>query len=261
MIAVGERITVPGGRFKIAFSEEWSHISRQSFAGCFLRSHKGLRTMNYNILGLAAISLLAGSMVATAQTETLDYTGSPFTSLSFTGTMSDALANSLPQNTGELVLSSPLGDNLHNFAVTPVSWSFDSSTPNGVFLKSNNPFPGPDDVATFLFSTNASGMLTAWNIVVSGGILQDTTAQSFAAITINNAGDSFSSGTSSPSCSLPEPNTACFTLKQSNTAAGAWTASFAKAPEIDLTSAGSGLTLLLGGLAVLRGRRSEKNAR
>jgi hypothetical protein len=211
--------------------------------------------MKYKILGSVAIALLAGPMVSNAQTETLDYIGSPFTSFGFTGTMSDALANSIPQNTGEIVLSSPLGDNLHNFAVTPVSWSFDRSTPNGVFLRSNSPFPGPDDVATFLFSTNASGMLTAWNIVVSGGILQDTTAQSFAAVTINNAGDSFSSGTGSPSCQLPEPATACFTLKQSNTAAGAWTATFAKAPEIDPASAASGLMLLLGGLAVVCGRR------
>ncbi len=214
--------------------------------------------MDYKILGLVAIGLLEMSVVANAQTETLEYTGSPFTSLSFTGTMSDAVANSIPQNTGELVLSSPLGDNLHNFAVTPVSWSFNSSTPNSVFLKSNNPFPGPGDVATFLFSTNANGMLTAWNIVVSGGILQNATATSFAAVTINTAGDSFSSGASSPSCSLFKPNTACFTLKQSNTAAGVWTVSLAKAPEIDPASASTGLTLLLGGLAVLCGRRNEK---
>ena len=217
--------------------------------------------MNYKTWGLVAIGLLAKSMVVNAQTETLDYSGSLFTSLRFTGTMSDALANSIPQNTGELVLSSPLGDNLHNFAITPVSWSFDSSSPNGVFLKSNSPFPGPGDVATFRFSTDASGMLTGWNIFVSGGLSAGTTGQSSAAVTINNAGDSFFSSTSSPSCSLPQPNSACFTLQQGNSAAGAWATSFAKAPEIDPASATTGLTLLLGGVAVLLGRRTEKARR
>jgi hypothetical protein len=59
--------------------------------------------MNYKFLGLVA--LLAAPMAANAQTEILDYTGSPFSSVSFEG--NDAGAPNPAQNTGELVLSSP----------------------------------------------------------------------------------------------------------------------------------------------------------
>ena len=212
--------------------------------------------MNYKILGLVAGALLAGPKVANAQTETLDYTGSLFTSLSIDGNKSNGLANAVPKNVGELVLSSPLGDNLNNVAVTPVSWSFDSNTQLGIFLNSSNPFAGPDDVTSFRFSTDANGMLTAWNIVVSGGIFAGTNTPSFAAITIGNAGDSFSSGFSSPSCSAPPGVPVdCFTITESNAAPGDWKASVTQAPEIDPASAASGLTLLLGSVAVLRGRR------
>jgi hypothetical protein len=212
--------------------------------------------MNYKILGLVVALLTAPKMV-NAQTETLVYTGNPFTSVSITGNVSDGLANAILQNSGELVLSSPLGDNLHNFAVTPVSWSFDGNTPNGIFLNSNNPFPGPDDVMSFRFSTDANGMLTAWNIVVSGGILQGTSAHTLAAVTINNsAGDSFSSSASNPSCGVPPgPPPGCFAVTESGGAPGVW--GITKAPEIDSASAASGLTLLLAGLAVLRGRRTQ----
>jgi hypothetical protein len=45
------------------------------------------------------------------------------------------------------------------------------------------------------------------------------------------------------------------TLEVSNKTAGGWLVTTTQAPEIDPASAASGLTLLLGGLAVLRGRR------
>ena len=41
----------------------------------------------------------------------------------------------------------------------------------------------------------------------------------------------------------------------SNTTPGVWTSPAARVPEIDPALAASGLTLLLGGIAVLRGRR------
>jgi hypothetical protein len=47
----------------------------------------------------------------------------------------------------------------------------------------------------------------------------------------------------------------------SNTTPGVWTSPAAKAPEIDPESAASGLTLLLGGLAVLLGRRKLESYR
>ena len=156
--------------------------------------------MNSKTLGLLALVLLAKSMVANAQTETLDYTGNLFTSLTANGNLSIAVGNAIPENTGELVLSSPLGDNLINVAVTPVSYSFDTSARFGFYLNSNNPF---GNSASFLVSTDANGLLTGWNVDVTGGIFGGTNSPSFASVSISNAGDSFSEGFSSPSCAAP----------------------------------------------------------
>ena len=217
--------------------------------------------MNSKILRLLALgSMAAGPMVAHAQTETLDYIGSPFTSRSIDGDMTNGLANSIPENAGVLVLSSPLGDNLHNAVVTPLSWSFDSNTQFGsIYLNSHNPAAGdPGDSMSFMFSTDAKGAITGWSIAVIGGIFEGTNSPSFADITIGNAGDTFTTGFSSPDCAVPQGVPApCYTVTESNAAPGGWSATIARAPEIDSTSAAGALTLLLGCIAVLRGRRAR----
>ncbi len=64
-------------------------------------------------------------------------------------------------------------------------------------------------------------------------------------------GDTYTTGYSTPTCKgNPDP---CFSLTQT-TPPGSWSAAIA-APEIDPASAAGGLALLLGGLAVLRGRK------
>jgi len=174
------------------------------------------------------------------------------------------LANAIPENAGELVLGSPLGDSLNNAAVTPLSWSFDSNTQFGsIYLNSSNPFArGPGESMSFMFSTDANGVLTGWSIAVVGGIFQGTNSPSFAQITIGNAGDTFSTGFSSPSCAVPPGVPApCYTVTESNAASGSWSSTIARAPEIDFTSSAGGLTLLLGGIAVLRGRRARPTLR
>jgi hypothetical protein len=210
--------------------------------------------MNYKILGMAAAAMLCAPLV-NAQTETLDYTGSAFTNVNISGN-NQGFANPI-QNTGELVLSSPLGDNLHDLAVIPVSFSFDGNTVFGAALDSSiNSFTGPADVASFRFSTDAHGMLTAWDIVVSTAIFQGDNPESSAGITINTAGDSFSADAGGSFCLDPAgPPPGCFTIEASSALPGVWKASVTRAPEIDPALAGSGLTLLLGGLAVLRGLR------
>jgi hypothetical protein len=209
--------------------------------------------MKYQILGALTMALLA-PMLANSQTETLDYSGSPFTSLTIDGNLSNGLANAIPENVGELVFGSPLGPNLNNVAVTPVSWSFDGSTQFGsVYLNSSSPFV---DSMSFLFSTDANGVPTAWSINVLGGILSGTNAPSFASVIIGNSGDSFSTGFSNPSCGAPPGvPVSCYFVSENNAAAGDWKTTVAKAPEIDPASAAGGLTILLGGLAVLGGRR------
>ena len=214
--------------------------------------------MNHKILGFLALAFMDVPMVALAQTETLDYTGSLFTSLTVDGNVGIGLSNAMPQNTGELVLSSPLGDNLNNVAVTPVSYSFDGSAQFGsLYLNSSNPESGaPGNSMSFVFSTDATGMITGWNISVIGGIFEGTNSPSWATATMGNAGDAFSTGFSTPSCAAPPGVTIpCYSVSEGNAAAGSWKAAVSRAPEIDPASAASGLTLLLGGLAVLRGRR------
>ncbi len=203
------------------------------------------------------LMLMAVTPSAFAQTETLDYSGSAFTSVSISGNLASAERDGiLGSNTGQIVLSAPLGDNLNNVAVNPVSYSFDATNAFGaLFLTSQGPFRGePGTYASFLFSTNAAGVLTGWNINLVGGISGGTNSPSHVSMTISNAGDSFAAGFTSPSCDSPGGGT-CYQIRESNTLPGSFSASSARAPEIDPRSATSALTLLLGGLAVLRGRR------
>lgn len=213
--------------------------------------------MNSKTIGFLILALCGQSMVANAQTETLNYTGSLFTSLTISGNSTNALANAPAQNMGDLVFSSPLADNLNNVAVTPLSYSFNSGTQfGGIYLNSSNPQSGsPGNAASFIVSTDSSGMLTGWNINVTGGIFGGTNSPSFASILISNSGDSFSTGFSTPSCAAPPGvSTPCYTVSENNSARGFFSSTIA-APEIDGASAASGLTLLLGGFAVLRGGR------
>ena len=213
--------------------------------------------MNSKRLGfLALILIVFRPVVATAQTETLDYVGSAFTSLTISGNLSNGLRNMIPENTGEVVLSSPLGDSLQNVVVTASSWSFDSTTQFGsVYLNSNYPSP-PGALPLFMFSTDANGVLTGWNIDVTGGTGGSTNSPSFATVTVRNAGDTYSSGFSTPSCAAPPGVvTPCFGISESNSAPGHWSAAISPAPEIDPASAASGLTLFFGALAVLRSKR------
>ncbi|MDP9089771.1 MAG: hypothetical protein M3O26_13650 [Pseudomonadota bacterium] len=207
---------------------------------------------------LALILVMLRPMSAIAQTETLDYVGSAFTNLTISGNLTNGLRNVVPENFGEVVLSAPLGDNLNNAPVKPISWSFDSTTQlGGIYLNSNSPFAAAGASPLFTFSTDANGILTGWNIDIVGGILGGTNSPSFAAVTIRNAGDTYSSGFSTPACGAPPGVvTPCFRVSESNSAAGHWTAAISSAPEIDPASAASALTLFIGALAVLRSRRS-----
>jgi hypothetical protein len=218
----------------------------------------GAAVMNSKRLGVLAL-LMVFRPVTAAATETLGYVGSAFTELTINGNLSNGLQNTIPENTGQLVLSSPLGDNLHNAAITPISWSFDSTTQFGsLYLNSNNPFSIPSSPPLFLFSTDANGVLTGWNIDILAGILGGTNSPSFASVTISNAGDTYSSGFSTPSCSAPPGVvTPCFRVSESNSAAGHWSSAVSSAPEIDPASAGSGLTLFFGALAVMRSKRKR----
>jgi hypothetical protein len=199
--------------------------------------------MNVKVLCLVACGLTP--VIAGAQTETLDYTGASFTPVSINGN------SGIPNITGDIQLSAPLGANLTNASVTPTSWSFND--PN---LTSAVASSGPGTTTDSFTFTTVNGVITGWDIDVS---YLNTTAKSstWSSIILSSvAGDTYTTGYSTPTCKgNPDP---CFSLTQTTTP-GSWTAAVA-APEIDPSSAAAGLALLLGGLAVLRGRKDANLA-
>jgi hypothetical protein len=178
---------------------------------------------------MAATVLMGAGMsgAATAQV-TYDYVGSTFSVVDGYHTTSDFLS-------GSVTLASALGDNLSDVVV---SFTTSSSGPTGYSFGDgkSSALSGAGGGATFSFSTSLSGLITSWAF----DIVQDATEfTSFGPVchqycdrTVGDAG-----------------------LGQSFKA-GAWTQA-TMAPEIDPASAASGLTLLAGGLLVLRGRRQR----
>jgi hypothetical protein len=205
--------------------------------------------MGHKILGLLAACLIAAPIAVRAQTETLYYQGSIMN-----GSVSESgYAPPAPfAFSGSIVLSSPLGANLNDATIVPTSWGFNS--PLGE-LNSTFAAEQPDDSgATFEFTT-VKGKITGWSIDLYGGIDESTNSPSYESGLIGLSGDSYSGGFSSPSCNAPPGfPTPCFAVSFANSKPGAWTASV-NTPELDPASLAGGLTLLLGGLAVLCGRR------
>jgi hypothetical protein len=199
--------------------------------------------MNVKILCLVACGITP--VIAGAQTETLNYTGADFTPVNING------QTGIPNVTGDIQLSAPLGANLTNASVTPVSWSFNDPNLNSV-IAANGP-----GVTTDSFSfTTVNGVITGWDIDVS--YLNSTSKSStWSSIILSSVGgDTYTTGFSTPTCrGNPDP---CFSLTQTTTP-GSWSPAVA-APEMDPASAAGGLALLLGGLAVLGGRKGAKAA-
>jgi hypothetical protein len=201
--------------------------------------------MNVKILCLVACGLTP--MIAGAQTETLDYTGADFTPVTING------HSGLPNITGEIQLSAPLGANLTDATVVPVSWSFNDPNLNSIVASS-----GPCCTTDSFSFTTVNGVLTGWDIDVS--YLNSTaTTRTWSSIILSSVdGDTYTTGYSTHNCNVsPDP---CFTLIQTTTP-GSLTAAVAAAPEIDPASTAGGLALLLGGLAVLRGRKGVNVAK
>jgi hypothetical protein len=148
--------------------------------------------------------------------------------------------------TGQIVLAAPLNPNEANQIVTPLSWGFSTPVLNSGL---DTPYGGPS--ASFDFST-VNGQIVGWTVIAnSNSPAADGYIQSF--IDLTNAGDTFV-GTDSQLGYCPQ----CYQVTATSSTAGIWVdGTAAAAPEIDPGSALGGLTLLLGGLAVMRGRRSD----
>jgi hypothetical protein len=117
------------------------------------------------ILVLAGVDAWRG---AHAQCTQLTYVGAPFASV--TATASNGAANNgLPVYsplTGVVTLSAALPANASNFTVTPASWSFTEPAVYTPFMVSGAAAPFAAQTATFTFSTDANGNITAWNISI-----------------------------------------------------------------------------------------------
>jgi hypothetical protein len=204
--------------------------------------------MNYKILGLVTIvALLAAPMVANAQVTALDYQGSIFTNVSVSGNGSFPDVPTLSSVVGDVVLSAPLGANLNDVTLVPTAFSFNAPLLNSdlftVICCGNTD--------SFAFTTNNMGAITGWNIDLSFTVV-GTNSPSGNSVVLGTSGDSYVGFGSTPfGC---RQNGCSLLIQESNTTPGVWSVA-QKAPEIDPASAASGLTLLLGGLAVLRGRR------
>jgi hypothetical protein len=215
--------------------------------------------MNYKILGsVAAVALMAGSISAIAQSTTYTYQGAAFTDGSLNIPAPAGWTSlSVPPNievvplSGFIRLSAPLGDNLNNVSVTPTYVDITSGDPFGSAL-----FRG-----VFAFSTNANGAIDGWSISLDGSV-PGPGGHTLTATSVDMGGVGGDSATLSTTCTAFFPAGSPRDFESfgcgstgSNTTPGVWTSPAAKAPEIDPASAATGLTLLLGGLAVLRGRR------
>lgn len=201
--------------------------------------------MNYKILGLLVVLLFLATPAANAQVTTLDYQGAVFTTVSTSGNTIFPDLPTLPFVVGDVVFSAPLASNLNDATLVPIAFSFNAPLLNsdiGICCGS----------ASFAFTTNNVGAITGWNVDLSLTIAS-TNSPSNNTLVLGASGDAYGGFGSSPSvCGLQG---GCFQmLGESNTTPGVWTVEH-QAPEIDPASAASGLTLLFGGLTVLRGRR------
>ena len=113
---------------------------------------------------------------------------------------------------------------------------------------------GPDfcSLAGCIDLTTKNGQITGATIAISGSGFA-----SFNTANIGPAGDSFYYAFGDPGSTCMNGSGECI-LTAANKTPGTWTVATTSAPEIDPTSAASGLTLLLGTLAVLRSKRKER---
>jgi len=219
-----------------------------------------------------AVAALSGSMAAQAASETLTYTSAGFTSAYDAGSSAGNVGVG-SYFTATLTLNAPLGNNFNGSASNDVT-SLVFTTVNGgntntLTLGANNA-----QGSYFDFTTNSSGAITGWNFtagLVSNGATQLPVASDVLFHSCSNdncasgsyngqgygvTGDWYdylpSTSGAADGCTYKTP-TSC---GSGSGAVGSWVA----APELNASNAGTGLTLLFGGLTVLLGRRRGASA-
>ncbi len=231
--------------------------------------------MKTHWIKLAALGALACPLSVWAQGETLTYTGADFTSTyanaSFLGEVGSG-----SYFTATLTLSAPLGANLNDANVSSevTSLVFTTVDPGAPSADRENVFNLTALQArgsVFAFSTNGAGTITGWNFtsgITTPGLSSTANvlfhscsnescgSGSYNGQAYGGAGDWYDyqpgSSTASDGCTY-SPAAGCG--KTGAGGVGQWTVAAVSAPELDAMSAGSGLAILLGSIAVLVGRR------
>jgi hypothetical protein len=211
--------------------------------------------MNHRFSKMVGVAVLIVTPLA-ASAQTYDYTGQGMSGTTY----GDPWPYSPPipgglQLDGTITLSAPLAPNLVDAPVTPTYavFSLNGYSAGGPAFPGNLQF-GPTANNYILlgnamdFSTNSSGQITAWNIELFTPGPYGYLSPPDWSVTSTSAGDT---GT----LVVPDGDniTDAATTIASNTTAGSWAA----APEISSTAAFSGILLLLGGVAILRGGRKQ----
>jgi hypothetical protein len=228
--------------------------------------------MKMHLLKLAALGALACPLAAIASSETLTYTSSDLTSTYSTGNFLGEVESG-SYYTAALTLSGPLGANLNNANVSSAVTSLvfttvDPGAPSADQTNVLNLTALQAEGSQFNFSTNSAGAITGWNFtagITTPGLA--STAEvlfhscsnlscgsgSYNGQNYGGAGDWYDykpgSSTASDGCTY-NASAGCGSTGTGTT--GKWTAS---APELNPMSAGSGLSLLVGGILVLCARR------
>lgn len=202
--------------------------------------------MKVKVLGLLAFGL-AVSMAASAETETLYYTGTDVTDV--TG-LSVQVSGNIH---GSLTLDTPLGANLAGFQVNPVAFSFDGGGGPLSNLNASGDF--------FSFSTDASSHITDWIFALTGTSSSGTSVFEGSLFSPASGGNPATAEDLIQLVNSSPDNPDCCVSEGISNSPGTWTVTSVAAPEIDPTSAVSGLMLLLGSVAVMRGRTKAASAR
>lgn len=188
-----------------------------------MRKTSKTRMVGAGLFGMALAAGISVSIAPSAEADTiLTYTGNNFNSVSGIYSTTDHL-------TASLVLSAPLGANLTDYGVTPVSWTFN----DGIHALSSSLSGASLSRSTFY--TDSSGSLTGWNIQAILGSLVITTENHIVLSGLYQVDASYDY--SGPSYSFGERDNA----------PGVWAVSTSPTP----TPLPASLPLFVGGLGVL----------
>ncbi len=230
----------------------------------------------------AAAALTWISASAYAQTFTLDYVNQvsgTFTNLPPGWTSTQPLSQPLPTSTFDGSLSGSVTYTLSNGIYILTAEEFNVTGASGTQYFQDEPSPlsygngGPDFCDGLGHCIDVQGpvgdpigaTVNIANTAYNGGPTQLNISASGASVSYEWGGTNgtctsqFVPSTTGPTMVYNGPGIPVCTLAATSSSPGTWTVASANAPEIDPGMAGSGLTLLAGCVAMMRGRRSIRS--